>query len=180
MATSKASFTVQWSSSEYRRSQAQSKNVISLTRAQARNGPGLPVLAGLATLPRAPLAGGGGATAPPGPTTFQLGGGPWTGATGAWDMRVARRFLRSSTGVATRLGSWAGAAWGAGPLGGAGGGGAERPGRLTVPLGFGSAIGGTEKVGGVACRGWCRGGAGGAGGWAATAGYGGGTGGWPG
>ena len=127
--------------------------MISLTRAQALNGPGFPVLAGLATFPRAPLAGGGGATAPPGPTTFQFGGGPWTGAAGAWDMSVARRVLSSSTGVAARLGSCAGAAWGAGALGRAGRGGAERPGRLTVPRGLGSAIGGTEKVGGVACRG---------------------------
>src|SRR5216683_3443166 len=147
--TSKASFSVQWSSGEYLRSQAQSRNVISCTLMAAVSFESPFVLAPLSLpFPFGPAAPGAGATVPSPVRTPHCGalGAGRTG--GACATRLARRAARSSLGDSGAAGA------GIGTL--AGGWYCGIASRF-----FGIAIGGTEKLCGVIGR---VGGAGAAGG----------------
>src|SRR5207253_8521156 len=117
--TSKASFSVQWSSGEYLRSQAQSRNLISCTLMLAMRRESFFV-----RVPRSlslplpllfrPAAGDGAATAPSAVRTPQPGA-PETGRTGgACATRLARSAARSSFGATGLAGPGADGAAGAG------------------------------------------------------------------
>src|SRR5260370_599642 len=124
--TSKASFSVQWSSGEYLRSQAQSRNVISCTLMAATSFESPFVLAPLSLpFPFGPAAAGGGATVPSPVRTPHCGalGAGRTG--GACARRLARRAARPSLGADLWGPGWPGGGgrgWGA-PCCGYGGAG---------------------------------------------------------
>src|ERR1700682_5434997 len=136
--TSNASLSVQWSSGEYLRSVAQSRNLMSCTLIAAMSFESLLVLAPRSLpFPFGTATAGGGATVPSPVRTPQLGalGAGRTG--GACATRLARSDARSSFGAALGGSGAAGAGIGA-AAGGAYDGIASRF--------LGIAIGGTGKV----------------------------------
>src|SRR5260370_32688494 len=113
--TSKASFSVQWSSGEYLRSQAQRRNVISCTLMAATSFESPFVLAPLSLpFPFGPTAAGGGATVPSPVRTPHCGALGAGRTRGACATRLAPRAARSSLGPA--LGGSGAPAAGIGPL----------------------------------------------------------------
>src|SRR2546423_12006188 len=93
--TSNASFSVQWSSAEYLRSQAQRRNLISWTLTPALSRESVLVFTPL-PLPLAPAAGGGAATAPSAARTPQAGAFAARRRGGACAARLARQAGTSS------------------------------------------------------------------------------------
>src|ERR1700738_3572564 len=135
--TSNASFSVQWSSGEYFRSHAQSRNVISCTLMLAMSFESPFALAVLSLPFRfGPPAAGGGATVPSPVRTPQVGALGAGATAGACATRLARNDARSSLGTVLAGSGAAGAA-----IGAAGGWYEGMASRF-----FGIAIGGTEKL----------------------------------
>src|SRR3989442_8960495 len=138
--TSNASFSVQWSSGEYLRSQAHSRNVISCTLKAATSFES-PFVFALRSLPLpfpfVPAAAGGGATVPS-PVRTPQAGAPGAGRTGgACATRLARNAARSSFAAA-----FGGSGATDAGIGAAAGGWYDG----AACRFFGIAIGGTEKL----------------------------------